>query len=309
MKRVQSGLRWFVVVLASLCGLTLAAQRAGDEQSLQHGGVERTYRVHVPRGYDAAKQWPLVIALHGGGGAGRGMNTVTHLNDVADAHGFLVAYPDGRFRHWNDGRQSGVAESRKVDDVGFLADLIDALAKKYSVDRKRVFATGISNGGFMSQRLACDLSDKVAAIAVVAATMGQELSRKCNPRQPVSVLLIHGTEDPLVPYEGGRVQVRGGGEIISAPDAVKKWVGLNGCTTKPRTDSLPDAAKDGTRTRRELYTGCKNGTEVAFLIVEGGGHTWPGGPQYLPPRRIGRTSRDFDASAVIWEFFAAHPRR
>lgn len=304
--------RLFALLLFVLVGATSAGAqvRTGEiEGTLEAGGATRTYRVYVPARYDGKKPVPLVIALHGGGGAGRGMNTLTRLNDVADAHGFLVVYPDGRFRHWNDGRQSGAAESREVDDVGFLADLIDALARKYSVDRKRVFATGISNGGFMSQRLACDLSDKVAAIAVVAATMGQELSGKCNPRQPVSVLLIHGTEDPLVPYEGGRVQVRGGGAIVSAPDAVGKWVELNGCTAKPKTDSLPDTAEDETRTRRETYTGCRNGTEVIFLTIEGGGHTWPSGPQYLPVRRIGRTSGDFDASALIWEFFAAHPRR
>jgi polyhydroxybutyrate depolymerase len=196
-----------------------------------------------------------------------------------------------------------------VDDVGFLSALIDKLSRDYRIDPKRVYSTGISNGGFMSQRLACDLADKIAAIAVVAATMGRDLAGRCKPSRPVSVLLIQGTEDPLVPYEGGRVQVPGGGAIISAPEAVKKWVGLDGCNGQPKRDSLPDSANDETRTRRESYGGCREGTAVVFLAVEGGGHTWPGGPQYLPVRRIGRASRDFNASELIWEFFAAHGRR
>jgi polyhydroxybutyrate depolymerase len=272
-------------------------------------GATRNYRVYIPSSYDGKKPVPLVLALHGGGGAGRGMNRLTKFNDLAERHGFIVANPDGLYRHWNDGRQSGAAESRKVDDVGFLSALIDRLSRDYRIDAKRVYSTGISNGGFMSQRLACELSDKIAAVGVVAATMGRELAGKCNPRRPVSVLLIHGTEDPLVPYEGGRVQVRRGGEIISAPEAVRKWVELNECAATPKTDSLPDAVEDGTRTRREVYAVCNDGTEVVFLAIEGGGHTWPQGPQYLPARRIGRTSQDFNASQVIWEFLAAHPRR
>lgn len=302
-----TGLLFFALVVAGGAG---AQMRTGEiEGTLEAGGATRTYRVYVPASYDGKSPVPLVLALHGGGGAGRGMNRLTNLNDLAERHGFIVTYPDGLYRHWNDGRQSGAAESRRVDDIGFLSALIDRLSRDYRIDPKRVYSTGISNGGFMSQRLACDLADRIVAVGVVAATMGRDLSARCKPSHPVSVLLIHGTEDPLVPYEGGRVQVRGGGEIISAPQAVRKWVDLNGCTAKPKSDLLPDAADDGTRTRRETYADCENGTEVTFLAIEGGGHTWPSGPQYLPARRIGRTSRDFSASQVIWEFFAAHPRR
>jgi polyhydroxybutyrate depolymerase len=231
------------------------------------------------------------------------------FNELADRHGFVVAYPDGLNRRWNDGRQSGRMDRPAVDDTGFLSALIDKLGRDYRIDPKRVYSTGISNGGFMSQRLACDLADKIAAVGVVAATMGRDLAARCKPARPVSVLLIQGTEDPLVPYEGGRVQVPGGGAIISAPDAVKKWVDLNGCNAQPKKDMLPDSATDETRTRREIYGECRVGTGVVFLAIEGGGHTWPSGPQYLPERRIGRASRDFSASEMIWEFFSAHARR
>ncbi len=306
MKAFKGALPRLLLPLLLLSGAATAAQ--DPEKTLQHGGVARTYLLHLPRGYDAAKPWPLVAALHGGGGTAKSTNTLAHMNAAADRHGFIVAYPQALYRHWNDGRQSGVADSRKVDDLGFLSALIDQIARDYNVDRKRVFATGISNGGFMSQRLACDLAGKITAIAAVAATMGRDLSAHCKPSQPVSVLIIQGTEDPLVPYEGGRVQVRGGGAIISAPDAVQKWVELNGCKAQPLVADLPDKAADGTRTRRETHSGCRQRTEVVFLRVEGGGHTWPGGVPYLPERRIGRTSRDFDATEVIWEFFASRQR-
>jgi polyhydroxybutyrate depolymerase len=299
------------IALLLIFAVPAGGQRSSRDaaQTITHGGQERTYRVYVPPSYDGKKPVALVLVLHGGGGAGRSMIGLAKFNELADRHGFVVAYPDGLFRRWNDGRQSGAIESKRVDDVGFLSALMDQLGRDYRIDAKRVYSTGISNGGFMSQRLACDLADKIAAVAVVAATMGRNLSAQCKPARPVSVLLLHGTEDPLVPYEGGRVQVRGGGAILSAPAAVQRWVELDGCNGQPKKDALPDTAADETRTRREIYSGCREGSEVVFLAVEGGGHTWPGGAQYLPVRRIGRASRDFHASEVIWQFFSAHGRR
>jgi polyhydroxybutyrate depolymerase len=279
------------------------------EKSITVDGVERTYSVHVPRSHDGNKPVPLVLALHGGGGQGSGMDRLAHWNSAAGKHGFIVVYPDGLRRRWNDGRQSGFADSPRVDDVKFLSELIAQLSREYKIDPKRVYSTGISNGGFMSQRLACDLADKIAAIGVVAATMGEQLSRVCKSVQPVSVILIHGTEDPLVPYDGGRVNVPGGGAIISASAAVDFWVRFNGCKGDAARSQMPDKTEDGTQTQLLHYRDCKGGTDVKFYSVEGGGHTWPGGLGYLPERVIGRTSRDFNATEVIWEFFANHPRK
>lgn len=298
----------FFLLLTAGVLITPARAQQNISAQLNHAGRERTYQVHLPRGHETRKPAPLVLALHGGGSQGRSMINLTRFNQLADQHGFVVAYPDGEFRRWNDGRQSGVADSRMVDDVGFLSALIDTLAREYGIDRGRVYATGISNGGFMSLRLACDLADKITAIAPVAATMGRDLSARCKPSQPVSVLLIAGTEDPLVPYEGGRVQVRGGGAIVSADAAVERWVEINGCKAPPAIEDLLNTADDGTRTRRSTYPGCVQGSEVVFLRIEGGGHTWPGGSQYLPVARIGRASRDFDASEEIWWFFSRQAR-
>ncbi|HEU5370452.1 MAG TPA: PHB depolymerase family esterase, partial [Ktedonobacterales bacterium] len=183
-------------LLAGLLLLALAAcQHAGQAQpapirhdfsgSLSSGGLTRTYQGHLPSSYDGVKALPLVLALHGHGGDGQGMLRLTHLNRIADQHGFIVVYPDGYQKSWADGRGATEADQAGVDDVGFLSALIDALANQYKVDQKRVYVTGISNGGFMSERLACDLSNKVAAVAAVAATMPTGLAARCAPQEPV----------------------------------------------------------------------------------------------------------------------------
>ncbi len=277
--------------------------------TLRHGGLVRTYRVHLPPSYDAGKRWPVVLALHGGGATGRGTERLTHLGEIADRHGFIVVYPDGIRRGWADGRGGTGAERAGVDDVGFLAALIDKLAGEYSIDPARVYATGISNGGFMSQRLACELSARIAAIAVVAATIGESLAGRCKPLRPVPVLMIHGTEDPLVPWAGGKVKVGAGGRILSVNASIRKWASLDGCAATPTVTPSRKPSTDGTRVRREVYGGCTDGAEVVLYAIEGGGHTWPGGLQYFPERFIGKTSRDIDAGEVIWEFFARHLKK
>ena len=269
------------------------------------GGLTRTYLGHLPPAYDGVSPLPLVLAFHGGGGRASGMNELTHLNDVADKHGFVVVYPDGYKLHWGDGRGVSPSEMDGVDDVAFVSALIDALARQYKLDLRRVYATGISNGGFFSERLACDLSNKIAAIASVAATLSQNLADSCAPGRPVSFLLIQGTADPLVPWQGGQV-VGERGQVVSAAAAIQKWVGLDGCAGAPTMSSLPDTAHDGTQVQITQYTGCQQQTEVALYLVQNGGHTWPGGKQYLPESIVGKASRQCDAGEVIWAFFQGH---
>ena len=290
-----------------------AGIRRGDIRgTLQSGALVRSYLLHVPPGYDAAAPWPLVLALHGGGGQGRGMPWLTGLSRLADRQRFLVAYPDGVGRSWNDGREDpGVpAARRQVDDVGFLVALIDHVAGAYRIDAARVYATGISNGGFMSQRLACEASTRVAAIASVVATIGVELADRCRPARAVPVLMVNGTADPLVPYEGGQIQLPGGrprpGRIASVAETVALWARLNGCARFADVIREPDRdPSDGVTVRRETQSGCPEGGEVTLYVMEGGGHVWPGGPQYLPRTVIGRATRELD-SETIWDFFARH---
>jgi polyhydroxybutyrate depolymerase len=271
--------------------------------SLLSGGLTRTYQGHLPSAYDGTTPLPLLLALHGGGGDGAGMQRLTHLNQIADQHDFIVVYPDGYQKHWADGRDVTTAEQQGLDDVGFLSALIDALAGQYKIDRRRVYATGISNGGFMSERLACDLASKIVAIASDAATMSQVLAARCAPQRPVPFFLIQGEQDPIVPAQGGAV-LGERGVALSASAAIQKWVQIDGCSGTAAAGSLPDTAHDGTQVSTQRYTGCQANTEIQAYLIAGGGHTWPGGLQYLPASIVGKTSRQFDAGQVIWQFLS-----
>jgi len=270
--------------------------------SLVVDGRSRSYLLHVPPNAGTGPR-PLVIELHGGGGTAAGMERLTDLTDQTDPRGWLVAAPSGIGRQWNDGR-SGVGSP--IDDVAFIRALIDDVAARTSLDRNRVFATGISNGAMMSGRLACDLSDRIAAVAQVAGTIGVEERDRCAPSAPVSILVIAGTADPLVPYAGGAVGARLGlsrGAVIGAEQYVADWLARDGLTAAERSTSQlpPDTAI--------VQAGSPGGPRVAFYSVAGGGHTWPGGPQYLPRFLVGSTTRTFDASQVIVDFFAGVPPR
>jgi polyhydroxybutyrate depolymerase len=196
------------------------------------------------------------------------------------------------------------------DLADFLAALIDHLSVGTQIDRSRVYSTGISNGGLMSLRLARELSARIAARAVVAVNSSEQIARMRDPSRPISALLMPGTRDPLVPWDGGDIGFPGRqkvGQALSVQETLDYWVTHNQCPPSPAVAWEPDRAPgDGTRVRREPYGPCREGSEVALYAVEGGGHTWPGGYQYLPERLIGRTSRDMDASDVIWEFFRRH---
>jgi len=285
--------------------------------SISLGGLERTYRIHLPSEHDRTKIAPLVFLFHGGGGTGQGMEKLTQggFNRLADREGFIIVYPDGIEKHWNDGRglQAYRAHRENIDDVGFISALIEHLIRTLNVDPNRIYVAGISNGGQFSQRLACELSDRIAAIGVVAIQLPENLPSSCAPKRPVSVLMMPGTEDPLVPWEGGEIGFRRGrkfGRVLSVPESMRFWAKQNQCLGSSVVSYEPDRdPKDGTRVRREAYVPCGEGAEVVLYAVEGGGHTWPGGDQYLPAGIIGRTSRDIDANEVIWNFFKKHALR
>lgn len=287
--------------------VTIVARAQADE--LVVDGVTRTFAVHMPAGRAPATPVPLVLAFHGGGGAGRSMVGLTGFNRLSDRDGFIVAYPDARHRHWNDGRATIV---EKNDDVGFVAALIDLLERRYPIDRHRIFAAGISNGGMFTARLACEMADRIAAVAIVAATMPQDLAPRCAPARPISVLQINGTEDPLMPYRGGTVgRVFGGGlggRVLSVDETMALWARLDQCRPAAAPVALlPIAPSDGTKVRRIAYEGCAGKTDLVLYEIDGGGHAWPGGPQYFLRAVIGKASRQIDASAAITRFFAAHP--
>lgn len=301
-----------MIALAALACSAGSADRAraDDIDVFTVDDIERSHLLYVPESYDGATELPLVVAMHGGGlGGPVSMANLSSFNEVADSENFFVLYPEGAGNNWNDGRDfEGRDELVARDDVTYVLTLIDALAEDYAIDSNRVFATGISNGGYMSQRLACQAPERFAAIASVAATFHDPFYDECSLGEPMPVLYILGTDDPLVSYDGGG-QVGSGerGTTSTAVEGFTRWAELNNCVGTAVTSVMDDVEADDTSPFRQTYEDCDEGVTVSMITITGGGHTWPGGPQYLPAALIGETSDDFEATEIIWEFFAAAP--
>ena len=231
------------------------------------------------------------------------------FEELADRHGVFVVYPEGVERSWNDGRGSDRihAQAHGIDDVGYLRALVAHLVREHPIDPERVFATGISNGGLMSLRLLCEPGSPIRAAAAVTASLGARIADRCEPTPPRSLLLVNGTEDPLVPYDGGDITLfgRSRGAVLSTDATLAHWREAMGCPAEASVDeTLPDRdPDDGTRVRQVEWGPCEGGSRVGLVRIDGGGHTWPGGWQYLPELVIGRTSRDVRGADLIWEFF------
>lgn len=281
-------------------------------KTLMSSGIEREYLLHVPPHLPRDQPVPLVFALHGGNSNGAQTEILTGFSLLADVKHFLVVYPEAIEKNWNDGRRQQQFPSQRfnINDVQLIDDIITAVSQDFSIDANRIYVTGISNGAMMTHLVAVKLSEKIAAAATVAGSLAQPESSQFAPKQPVSMLLIHGTADPLAPYRGGGVDSGRRGEIIASDQITKLWVDFNGCKTPPETGDLPDLAPfDQCHVHWQNWRGGRNGTDVTLYTIEGGGHTWPGSLQYLPKFIIGPVCRDFHATAVIWDFFEKHPKR
>lgn len=301
-----------LLVVATLPALSPATARAaplapGDhERTVQVGGLSRGYLVHVPR--KLAGKAPVVLAFHGGGSSAAIMRRYSELDATSDREGFVVVYPEGtgrlaRAHTWNGGSCCGHAQRRGVDDVAFVRSLLDDLGGALPLDTSRIYATGMSNGGIMAYRLACELSDRIAAIAPVAGSL--ELA-ECRPSRPVPVVHFHGTEDAFITYGGGSGPKSVTGTPFASPtDSARRFVELDGCTAKAVRTELPDRLADGTRVIRESWEGCRAGAAVVLYTIDGGGHTWPGHDSRAD--FLGKTTLEIDVNAIMWEFFEAHP--
>lgn len=301
----------FVVALASTTTACRQPHEGTEEGEIEVGDRDRTYLYHHPPGWgapeNAGKTFPLVISLHGRMGQGISQESLTHMTDVADREGFIVVYPDGFRRSWHDARESGPAADHHVDDVAFIDKLIDTFIAEHAADPTRVYITGTSNGGFMTYRIACQLAGKIAAAAPVIALMPDQTPFECKPSRPVPIMITAGDADPLIPYEGGAVTGDDDkGHNMSAQATRAKWAEMNACEGGVDFMQTIDVVDDGTRIHEMRHSSCAQGSEVALFTVEGGGHTWPGGKQYLPERFIGKTSQDLDLSQEIWTFFSRH---
>jgi polyhydroxybutyrate depolymerase len=289
--------------LSALPGPLPAQSTAPSEQhyTLRVDGVERSYFLYLPDSHRRTASPALVLVFHGAGGRAQGFARHTGFSALAEREGFVVAYPQGLQRRWNDGRGNGTPH----DDVGFVRALVDTLQRELSIDPRRVYATGISNGAMFAYRLACDLPRVFAAVAPVAGAMPADLATGCAHAEPVSVLAFQGTADPLVPYAGGGV-ARRRGRVLSAEQSVAFWARMSGCGPQVTVIEEPDRVSDGTRVRHTDFGECREHRAVELYTIEGGGHTWPGGPGVS--RLVGRVSREIDATTLIWAFFALHAR-
>jgi polyhydroxybutyrate depolymerase len=276
--------------------------------------LDREFLLYLPASLLKDEAVPLVFVYHGGGGEAKGTMNLTKFNSVADRGKFIAIYPQGVGKSWNDGRVTKVSQAHRdeIDDVAFFDVMLERLSEDHRIDPKRVFVTGISNGGIFAHFLAARRSENVAAIAPVTGGIAEPFDRQFKPTHPVSVLMIQGTEDPLVPFDGGRIADGAGkdrGRIIGTEKAAQLWLVANGIKGQPIKKLLPDRDPiDGCRVESIVWSGGRGGSEVWLYRVEGGGHTWPGGIQYLPRAIIGRVTHDIDSQA-IWDFFATHPKQ
>ncbi len=289
------------------------AARAADAHTIVVGGLERSYLLTVPRSVDPATPAPLIVALHGGGSDANRAKRYG-WEPVARREGIIVAYPSAIDGHWNDGR--GVYRYRShrenVDDVGFLDALITRLRRQHRIDATRIYVTGASNGAMMSFRFAAESRTRLAAIGTFIGNLPEWMAGAASANPPVSAVMINGTEDPLMPFDGGLVNALGrpAGRVVSFAETVRFWVRHDGTSPVPTVRDVPDRDRDdGTTSVRARFADGDAGTEVIAYVVDGGGHTLPGGVQYLPERIIGKTSGDFDGIEAVWAFFQAHPRR
>ena len=284
---------------------TTTADKPSEQKTinLTVDGNARSFIVYLPTGYNNAGKMPLIFAIHGGSGTPEGMINIANFKPISDREKVVLIYPAGIQNNWNDGRPT-TPNQLGINDVSFFNQMCDYAIANLSVDGTKIYATGISNGGFMSSRLGCELSNRIAAIAVDAATIeATTIASSCNPGRPVPAIYIHGTLDPLVPFTGGTVSPGAGGTAISHFQAIDKWITINGCNTTPTITDLPDIANDGTTIKQRVYSNTTNGSEVVSYVILNGGHTWPQGYQYLNELIIGKTSQDMNACEVIWSFF------
>ena len=278
-----------------------------QKHCLSFDGMERSYLLHVSPNYNNSTPTPLVVVLHGGLGTSENVENTTGFSKKADEENFIVVYPQGIGRTWNSGNVEGPAFENQVDDVGFILKIVEEVENNYNIDENRIYATGISNGAMMSYKLASDASDKFAAIAPVAGTIGGKSTENAslyfpkNPSQSVSVIIFHGTNDQHVIYNGGRSSGIDSGRIdLSVNDSVLFWVEADKCSSDPVIENITSNVYSTT------YKDGLNATEVVLYVIVGGGHAWPGGEKGFI---FGdEPTQEISATDLIWEFFKIHPK-
>lgn len=287
---MKKTLLFTISLFASIIGLSQTTTTG----SFMHDGQLRTYRVYIPAIYDDSQPTPLVFNLHGYGSNSTEQENYGDFRPIADTANFIIVHPQGLLdlggsTHWNTFGTS------IVDDVDFLSQLIDTIYANYNIDGNRIYSTGMSNGGFMSYKLACLLSGRIAAVASVTGSITNAEFVDCITNHPMPIMQIHGTADPVVPYAGNDY-------FMPVEDVVEHFVDFNECDTDPIITEVPNTdLTDGCTATHYLYEGGLLGSTVEFFKVNGGEHTWPGSA-FIG----GVTNNDFNASVEIWRFFSQY---
>lgn len=280
--------------LIGIISTTISFTQTTVSGSFEFDGEAREYRIYIPAIYNESQPTPLVFNLHGYGSSNVEQEFYGDFRPIADTANFIIVHPQGLLddfggTHWN------TFGTTDVDDVGFLAALIDTVSFHYNINSDRIYSTGMSNGGFMSYKLACQLSSEITAIASVTGTISVADLPDCNANHPTPIMQIHGTEDDLVPYEGNAA-------FVGMEDLVEYWVDFNGCSSDPIITEMPDIdPEDGCTATHYLYEDGLLGSTVEFFKINDGEHTWPGASI-----DVGITNQDIDASVEIWRFFSQY---
>lgn len=308
-KAMKIGWRLPSVALLGLVLMRPTVSAADPLVKLPFGGRNRSYQIHVPPNLSGAV--PLVVVLHGGGGSATSTVKMTGFDAEADRAGFIAVYPNGTdhtrpllnlagkpgFLTWNAGTCCGYALENHVDDVGFIRAVVRQIENKYPIDAKRIYATGISNGGMMAYTLACKASDLFAAVGIVSGIITDPA---CHPAQPVSVIHFHGSADRNVPINGGigkKAFIKDNRPPVKG--SIDFWVRADGCNITLQESHEPSLDI-------KSYTGCRNRTAVIYYVIENGGHSWPGGDRIS--KLLDAPSQAVNATEVMWQFFVAHPK-
>jgi len=279
--------------ISTLLGITfLYLCVSAQVGSFTYDGLVRDYRVHLPTGYNSSVKYPLVFNLHGYTSQASEQELYTMMNQTSDAEKFIVVYPNGVNKAWNSGFLGGTLST--VDDIGFISALIDTMDANYSIDLNRVYSCGMSNGGYQSNRMACELSNRIAAIASVTGLITDSTAQNCSLSRPMPYLQIHGTADPTVNYNGFP-------SSFGAEATINFWLNKNQCNTNGDTVFIANTnTTDQSTVQKISYTNCSGNSKVVFFKVINGGHTWPSA---LLDITSGPTNRDINASQEIWNFF------
>jgi len=301
-----------VMVLSAGGSVAVADEPALQSGEIEYGGYDRTYEYYIPSGYDGSEAVPLLFSFHGLGSSGEGQAYLTNFTALAEQEGFIAVFPDaksldpegnecaanlpaltGNNIQWNVGGPWSLQYCADVDDVGFISALLDLFKEEYNIDVTRVYATGMSNGAMFAYYMALELPGTFAGIAAVASPMTTNMFEE-EVSSPVTVIVMMSPDDPIVPYDGF-------GWVGSVDATIDFWIEANQTSTEPEETVWEPTEEDSTRIVRYVYSGAESGTEVMLYKIEGGGHTWPGGPQYAPSSVVGLVSAHIDGSAEIWE--------